>query len=68
MEPIEMPRYNKARDAVTKFVREHKTKLAVVATATVCLALNRAALKSHNDFLKEHDLYDEYYLETDEDF
>ena len=49
------------------FVSRHKTKLAVIATATICLALNRAALSQHNDFLKEHDLYDEFYLATDED-
>jgi hypothetical protein len=46
--------------AAKKFVVRHKTAVAV-ATASVCVALNRVALKQHNDFLKEHDLYDEFY-------
>jgi hypothetical protein len=47
--------------AAKKFVVRHKTAVAVVATASVCVALNRVALQQHNDFLKEHDLYDEFY-------
>lgn len=46
-------------------VVRHKTKIAVtaavVATATVSIALNRSAIKQHDDFLKEHDLYDKFY-------
>lgn len=51
---------------VMKFVRRHKTAIAVTATATICLALNRIALKQHDEFLKEHDLYDEFYTPEDE--
>lgn len=43
------------------FVHKHKTKIAVVATATICLAINRTALKQHNEFLKEHGLYEAFY-------
>lgn len=52
--------------AVKNFVMEHKTTVAVLATATLGLALNRAALNSHNEFLKEHDLYDSYYHSEEE--
>lgn len=55
-----------AKASVKEFVVKHKTTLAVAATATICLAANRAALKTHNDFLKEHDLYDEYYGEIED--
>jgi len=44
-----------------KFVAKHKVALAVTTTAVICLALNRTALAQHNDFLKEHDLYEEFY-------
>lgn len=44
-----------------KFVVEHKTAIAVTATAAICIAVNRVALKQHNDFLRDHDLYDEFY-------
>jgi len=52
-------------ESLKLFVEEHKVGLAVMATFTVtavaCLALNRVALTQHNDFLKEHDLYEEFY-------
>lgn len=44
-----------------KFVARHKTAIAVTATAAICLTLNRVALKQHDDFLKEHDLYETFY-------
>lgn len=43
------------------FVVRHKTAVAVAVTATVCLALNRSALNQHDEFLKEHGLFEEYY-------
>jgi hypothetical protein len=48
-----------------RFVVRHKTKIAVIATATVCLAVNQIAVKQHDDFLKEHDLYDAFYTPED---
>lgn len=46
-----------------KFVADHKVAFSVTATALACLSLNRFALRQHNDFLKEHDLYVKFYLE-----
>jgi len=43
------------------FVKRHKVAIAVVATSAFWIAVTRLSLKSHNDFLKEHDLYDAYY-------
>ena len=53
-------------DSAKKFVNRHKVAIAVTGTAASCLYLNRLALKQHNDFLKEHDLYDAFYLTEDE--
>ena len=44
-----------------KFVARHKVAIAITGTALTCLAINRLALKDHNNFLKEHDLYDLLY-------
>ncbi len=52
---------------VKNFVNRHKVAITVVATSTVWYALNRMALKQHDEFLKENDLYDEFYLPTDEE-
>ena len=49
------------------FVRKHKVALTVLATSTVWIAINRTALKQHDDFLKERGLYDEFYSPTDEE-
>jgi len=48
-----------------KFVVKHKVAIAVVSTAVICMYINRAALKQHNEFLKEHDLYDVFYNPVD---
>jgi hypothetical protein len=54
-----------AAASAKNFVIRHKTKIAVtaavVATATASIALNRSAIKQHDEFLKEHDLYDKFY-------
>jgi hypothetical protein len=52
---------NKIRN-FKKFVEKHKVAIAVVSTAGTCLYLNRIALKQHDDFLKEKDLYNEFYF------
>ncbi|MFL6416815.1 MAG: hypothetical protein ACJ74Y_14220 [Bryobacteraceae bacterium] len=57
----------KAASSTKKFVIKHKTALAVTATAALGLALNKSALKAHDDFLKEHDLYEEFYTPSDEE-
>ena len=51
--------------SVKKFIGAHRVALAVTATAGICLVLNRIALKDHNDFLKEHGLYDAFYNAED---
>jgi len=43
------------------FVSKHRVVIAVVTTTVVCGAINRAALKQHNEFLKEKGLYEEFY-------
>lgn len=49
------------------FVQRHKVAITVVVTSTCWIAINRSALKQHNDFLKEKGLYDEFYTSTDEE-
>lgn len=44
-----------------KFVAKHRVAIAVVGTAAVCLYLNRRALAMHDEFLKEHNLFTEFY-------
>jgi len=43
------------------FVQRHRVAFAIGGTAATCLTLNRIALQQHDDFLKEKDLYDEFY-------
>lgn len=52
---------------VGRFVKKHRVAITVVVTSTCWIAINRAALKQHNDFLKEKGLYDEFYTPTDEE-
>lgn len=47
--------------SVKKFVRRHKTAVTVAATATVCYAVHRSAVKDWNEFLAEYHLTDLYY-------
>lgn len=61
-----MNNIEKATAATKKFVAKHKTKLAVAATVTGALVLHSKVVGQHNDFLKEHDLYDAFYT-TEED-
>lgn len=51
----------KAVARTKKFVADHKTALTVAATTAVCFAVHRVAINQHDDFLKEHDLYEEFY-------
>ena len=55
--------FEKTKTSVKNFVEEHKTAIAVATTATICLVINRIALSQHDEFLKEHDLYNEFYHE-----
>lgn len=51
----------KAVVSTQEFVVRHKTKIAVAATAATCIAIHVTVIKQHNDFLKEHDLFEKYY-------
>lgn len=48
-------------DKTKKFVVKHKTALAVTGTVVICLYLNHLSLKDHNNFLKDHDLFNTFY-------
>lgn len=47
--------------AVKNFASRHRVAIAVTTTALIGLAVNRSALTQHNEFLKEHGLFDAYY-------
>jgi hypothetical protein len=52
--------------ATKKFVEDHKVGLTVVATATPLLMLVIRNQNIFNEFLKEHDLFDEFYAMNEE--
>jgi hypothetical protein len=51
--------------ATKNFVKKHRVAIAVAATSTVWFALQVRTASEFNEFLKEHDLFDEYYAEED---
>ena len=51
---------NKIKSA-GRFVYKHRTAIAVVTTATLCLAIQIRASSEWNEFLKDHDLLEEFY-------
>ena len=53
-------------NSAKSFVKRHQTAFAVGGTAVLCLALNRLALREHDEFLKEKGLHDEFYSQEDE--
>ncbi len=50
-----------AKNATVNFARRHRTAITVVATATPLIVLQVKIAEKHNEFLKEHNLFDEYY-------
>lgn len=56
----------KAR-STKKFVVKHKVAIAVVTTSTFWLWWMANVAEQHNDFLKEHGLYDEFYNTFEEE-
>ncbi len=50
---------------VKQFVEKHKVAITVVATSTVWFALQRHAVRQHDEFLRERGLLDEYYTPED---
>jgi hypothetical protein len=56
-----MNRIHQTAVSTKNFVVRHKTAVAVAATVLVLQAANRKALNQHDEFLKEHDLYEQFY-------
>jgi hypothetical protein len=54
--------------AVKDFVVANKTKILVTAlvVTTTSVVLMRTGIAQHNQFLKDHDLYDEFYALTED--
>ena len=55
------------KNSVKKFWADHKTKI-LTATTVISIAgaaLMKVGLNQHDNFLKEHDLYDEFYNPED---
>lgn len=48
-----------------KFVSDHRVGIAVTLTATAMLALQINRAKVWNEFLREHNLFDEFYALED---
>lgn len=49
-------------NSTKKFVSDHRVAIAVTVTTSVLVALQIRNASILNDFLKEHDLFDEYYF------
>lgn len=58
----------KALASVKKFYVRNERKILVTTAvvATTAAVMMRTGIKQHNDFLKEHDLYEEFYALDEE--
>ncbi len=54
-------RAKKAASALTGFVYRHRMGFTLAATVVGLTAVNRAAIRDHDNFLKGKGLYNEYY-------
>lgn len=52
---------------IRNFLATHKTKLAVTATVIAGVVAHRAVVKTYEEFLQEHDLYDEFHRDPWDD-
>lgn len=54
---------NEKTNPVKKFWADHKTKIVVtiVVALTAATVVQRFAINQHNDFLKDKNLFDEFY-------
>lgn len=52
---------NKIRSTMN-FVYRHRVAIAVSGTVATCAYLHFKSIEELNEFLKEHELYTEYYL------
>lgn len=55
------PTIEEKTNPVKRFIDRHKVGLAVTATAIAGAVVTRVAVRQHDEFLKEHDLYDKFY-------
>lgn len=62
-----METIKKATVSTKKFVYKHRVAITVTITTAICLKLNQLALADHDNFLKEHDLYETFYTPSDEE-
>lgn len=53
---------------IKNFANQHKTKFLVMTTvaSTAYAVVARAGIAQHNEFLKQHDLYEQFYELTPE--
>lgn len=56
-----MPKIKDTALKPVRFVQRHRVAIAIFATAYVCGTVMNRALDQHDAFLREHDLYDEFY-------
>lgn len=58
----------KSIDSAKNFVRRHQTKILITTTviSTTAAVLFRTSLTQHDNFLKDHDLYETYYAWDEE--
>ena len=52
---------NKTLASAQAFVDRHKVAIIVGTVGLTAILLQQRAIKQHNDYLKEHGLYEEYY-------
>lgn len=52
---------NKKLASAKEFVVKHKVAIAVTATTVVCYKLHMAIINQHNNFLKDHGLFEAFY-------
>jgi hypothetical protein len=48
-------------NSTKNFVKKHRVAIAISGTAATCLYLNYRAMEIHNEFLREHGLYEKFY-------
>ena len=59
---------NETLAAWKSLVKRNQTKILITTTvvATSAALVMKASLNKHDEFLREHDLYDTYYAQTEE--
>lgn len=51
--------------SMKNFVVAHKTGFALTTGALIGLQINRSEVRSHDTFLKEHNLYEAFHTATE---